>query len=364
MNSGVVPTTIGAPEKMFWQGRRVLVTGHTGFMGSWLVTWLGLLGARVTGIGLPPATEPALFEVSEVSAYLEQHFVGDIRDQALIQKAFSASEPEIVFHLAAQAIVREGIENALETFDVNVMGTAHILEAIRATPGVRAAIIVTTDKVYDNREWEWEYRENDRLGGHEPYGASKACAELVVDAYARSFLTGKGIAVSTIRAGNIIGGGDWSVDRLVPDIVRAFAAGKRVSIRNPDSIRPWQHVLEPLRGYLLLAERMIAEGPSHGSDPWNFGPSHQDHKPVSWIVQKCAELWGNGAAWVEECDNRAVESRLLALTSAKAEARLNWTPLWGLEAALSRALDWYQAYYAGANMRDFTCAQIQEISLV
>jgi CDP-glucose 4,6-dehydratase len=327
------------------------------------VNWLALLGARVTGLALPPATDPALFEVSGVAGLLEHHFAGDIRDQALVEAAFRASEPEVVFHLAAQAIVREAFVNPLETFDVNVMGTARILEAMRQAPSVRSAIVVTTDKVYDNREWEWEYRENDRLGGHEPYGSSKACAELVVEAYTRSYLSGGGIAVSTIRAGNIIGGGDWSADRLIPDIARSFAAGRPVSIRNPASVRPWQHVLEPLRGYLMLAEQMEAAPPANGPEAWNFGPSHLDHKPVSWIAQRCVELWGETASWGVQEDNRGHESRLLALTSAKAESRLGWVPLWNLEDALGRTLEWYKAYYAGEDMREFTRRQIQDLPL-
>lgn len=363
MNTNKAPTQLHAPDRTFWRGKRVLVTGHTGFMGSWLTTWLGLLGARVTGLALAPSTKPALFDVCNAVTALEHHFVGDIRDEAAVRQAFSAAEPEIVFHLAARALVREAHHDPLGTFDVNVMGTARILDAIRSAPSVRSAIIVTTDKVYENHEWEWEYRETDRLGGHEPYGASKACAELVVDAYTRSWLAASGVAVSTIRAGNIIGGGDWSADRLLPDIVRSFVAGKPVQIRNPASVRPWQHVLDPLRGYLMLAESMQKAAPAGSSQPWNFGPAHVDHKPVSWIVQQCAQLWGGEAGWIEQADQQGIESRLLALTSAKAESRLHWVPLWNLETALARTVEWYKAFYAGENMQDFTRRQIDALPL-
>lgn len=344
----------------FWRGKRVLVTGHTGFMGGWLTVLLKELGARVSGYALAAPTEPSFFERVGLAKLLDRHVLADIRNLAALSSTMREQAPEVIFHLAAQPLVREAFRSPVATFDVNVMGTVNVLEAARDLASVRAIVVVTSDKVYDNVEWDWDYRESDRLGGREPYGVSKACAELVIDAYRESFLSTKGVGVASVRAGNVIGGGDWAAERLVPDIVRAFSAGATLIIRNPAATRPWQHVLEPLRGYLMLAERLFSQ-PQAYCGGWNFGPTREDHKPVSWIADNCARLWGNGARWEIDSKSQPYEAKRLGVTIAKAELRLGWLPYWRIEAALDQTVDWYRANLVGRNLLDATLAQVRQV---
>jgi CDP-glucose 4,6-dehydratase len=342
----------------FWHGKRVLVTGHTGFMGGWLVVALKDIGAKVTGYALPPPTTPSFFDTVGLGKLLDHEIRADVRDSAKLSDAFRDQKPDVAFHLAAQPLVREAYRKPADTFDVNVMGTVNLLEAARACANTRSIVVVTTDKVYENLESDWDFRESDRLGGREPYGVSKACAELVAEAYRQSFLAPKNIGVATVRAGNVIGGGDWAAERLIPDIVRAFSAGSTVAVRNPSATRPWQHVLEPLRGCLILAQALYAE-PARFSGGWNFGPSREDQKPVSWIVEYCAREWGNNAQWKIETGANSYEAMRLGLTNSKAELRLGWQPLWRIETALGQTLDWYRDMIAGRNMLEQTRAHIR-----
>jgi CDP-glucose 4,6-dehydratase len=350
----------------FWRGKRVLVTGHTGFKGGWLSLWLQSLGAEVSGYALPPPTNPSLFEVASVDRGMVASHLADIRDLPSLKAALRAGRPEVVFHLAAQPLVRHSYADPVETYATNVMGTVHLLEAIRASAGVRAVVNVTTDKCYENREWVWGYREGDPLGGHDPYSSSKGCAELVTAAYRDSFFNAAeharhGVALATARAGNVIGGGDWAMDRLVPDMIRAFSRGEAVVIRSPQAIRPWQHVLEPLWGYLTLAERLWEHGPAF-AESWNFGPNDQDARPVQWIVQRLVEQWGDGAAWQLDERPQPHEATSLKLDCSKARARLDWRPRWELGLALDRIVAWYRAYAQGEDMQALTLAQIAEFS--
>ncbi len=361
----------GALEDMdvtpgFWKDRTVLVTGHTGFKGAWLCLWLESLGARVTGFALPPPTEPSLCDLARLRESIVS-VEGDVRDFDAVLAAVSDSAPEIVFHLAAQALVRPSYRDPLTTFSTNVMGTANVLEAVRRDGRVRAVVNVTSDKCYENREWEWGYRETDPMGGHDPYSSSKGCAELIASAFRRSFFSGNGtngnrpVFLATVRAGNVIGGGDWAEDRLVPDAMRALLDGKPVIVRNPGAVRPWQHVLEPLGGYLLVAERLLAGGRTY-AEAWNFGPRSDDARPVRWIMDRLTEAWGPGASWKTE--NRADgaraphEANYLKLDCSKASARLGWTPALSLEVALDWVLDWYRRYAAGEDPRAVTLEQI------
>jgi CDP-glucose 4,6-dehydratase len=341
----------------FWQGKRVLLTGHTGFKGSWLSLWLQSLGATLRGLALTPPTEPALFNVARVAAGME-HRVADIRDFATVQAQFDDFKPEIVIHMAAQPLVRLSYHQPVETYATNVMGTVHVLEAARHAGSVKAIVNITTDKCYENREWVWGYREDEAMGGHDPYSNSKGCAELVSSAYRKSFLTDAGIAMATARAGNVIGGGDWALDRLLPDILRALQNKEAVPIRNPHAIRPWQHVLEPLSGYLLLAERLYTHG-QVDAEGWNFGPRDEDARPVQWIVEYLCESWGDGASWRLQPGNHPHEASFLKLDISKARQRLQWVPRWSLETALTRITEWHQAWLAGTDMRALTLAQIE-----
>jgi CDP-glucose 4,6-dehydratase len=350
----------------FWRGKRVFITGHTGFKGGWLSLWLQSLGAEVSGYALPPPTSPSLFEVASVGRDMAVSHLADIRDQDRLRVALVASRPEVVFHLAAQPLVRHSYAEPVETYATNVMGTVHLLEAIRTTTGVRAVVNVTTDKCYENREWVWGYRESDPLGGHDPYSSSKGCAELVSAAYRSSFFSAQehsrhGVALATARAGNVIGGGDWAADRLVPDMIRAFSRGEAVVIRSPQAIRPWQHVLEPLGGYLTLAERLWEQGPAY-AESWNFGPNDEDAWPVQRIVQRLVEQWGDSASWRLDERPQPHETTSLKLDCSKARARLGWRPHWDLGLALDRIVAWYRACEQGADMRALTLAQIDEFS--
>lgn len=340
----------------FWRGRRVFLTGHTGFKGSWLSLWLQTVGAEIHGYALEPPTEPNLFTVASVGKGMVSSTIADIRDTTAFHRAMQAARPEIVFHLAAQSLVRYSYTAPVETYATNVMGTVNLFEAVRGTPGVRAVVNVTTDKCYENREWVWGYRENEPMGGHDPYSSSKACAELVTAAYRRSFLEAAGIAVASARAGNVIGGGDWAEDRLVPDILQAFEQGRRVQIRNPNAVRPWQHVLEPLSGYLVLAQRLFDEpGFAEG---WNFGPDDSDTRSVEWIVRHLASIWGGEAAWVVDGGQHPHEAGYLKLDISQARTRLGWNPRWDLPQALERTVEWQRAWRSGAEMHDFSLRQI------
>ncbi len=347
----------------FWQGRRVFVTGHTGFKGSWLSLWLGRLGAQVTGYALAPDTQPSLFGIFQAGQPV-QSVIGDVRDPQALARALRDSRAEIVFHLAAQPLVRRSYDNPAETYATNVMGTVHLLDAVRSAGGVRAVVVVTSDKCYENREWPWGYRESDPMGGHDPYSSSKGCTELVAASYRSSFFppadhARHGVALATARAGNVVGGGDWSDDRLVPDLVRAFAAGQPAVIRNPLAVRPWQHVLEPLQGYLMLAERLTLDGPAWG-EAWNFGPQDTDARPVSWVADQLARHWGDGARWAQDAGTHPHEAHLLRLDSAKAHQRLGWRPRWRLEHTLENIAGWYGAHLKGQDMLAVSLAQVRD----
>ena len=344
------------PNLEFWRGKRVLLTGHTGFKGSWLSLWLQSVGAALRGLSLTPPTEPALFNVARIAEGMD-HYIADIRDYAAVKSAMGDFKPEIVIHMAAQPLVRLSYQQPIETYATNVMGTVHVLEAARHAGSVRAIINVTTDKCYENREWVWGYREDEPMGGDDPYSSSKGCAELVSSAYRESFLKDAGIGMATVRAGNVIGGGDWAQDRLIPDVLRAFQDKRPVLIRNPYSIRPWQHVLEPLSGYLLLAERLCATGQTD-SEGWNFGPFDQDARTVQWIVEYLCEDWSDDASWTLQPGEHPHEASFLKLDISKARQRLQWTPRWSLETALKRITEWHRAWLSGQDMRAFCLNQI------
>jgi CDP-glucose 4,6-dehydratase len=343
----------------FWRGRRVLVTGHTGIKGSWLCLRLLALGAEVSGFALEPDGEPNLFDITGLRGDL-RHLSGDVRDGPAVIRAVQDSGAEVIFHLAAQALVRPSYDDPAGTFATNVMGTVHVMEAARRSSNVRALVCVTSDKCYENREDGRLYREDDAMGGHDPYSSSKGCAELVVSAYRRSFFNQRGDgAVATVRAGNVIGGGDWSRDRLIPDLLRGLAAGERPLVRFPAAIRPWQHVLEPLNGYLMLAERLAGGDPSWAG-AWNFGPAEADCRPVSWIADRLAAAWSKDSAWTTVSAAQPHEAATLKLDSAKARQVLGWRPVWRLEEALGEIVSWQRAYLAGADMRAVTERQIRQ----
>ncbi len=345
-------------DPAFWKGKRVLLTGHTGFKGSWLSLWLQSMGATLRGIALAPPTSPSLFEAANVAAGME-HRITDIRDYQAVVTQLTEFQPEIVIHMAAQPLVRISYDQPIETYSTNVMGTVHILEAARHCGSVKAIVNITTDKCYENREWVWGYRENDPIGGYDPYSSSKGCAELVSSAYRKSFLREAGIAMATVRAGNVIGGGDWALDRLVPDILRALEKGEAVLIRNPQAIRPWQHVLEPLSGYLLLAERLCQHG-QLDAEGWNFGPHDEDARPVLTIVEHLCENWGGGASWTLQPGDHPHEASFLKLDISKARQRLQWLPRWSLETALNHITTWHKAWLKGEDIRTVCLTQINQ----
>ncbi len=348
----------------FWSGKRVFLTGHTGFKGGWLALWLTRQGAVVTGYALEPSTQPSLHALT-ASAAAAHSVIADIRDLGALRQAMDACAPDVVFHLAAQPLVRRSYVNPVETYSTNVMGTVNLLEAVRSCASVRSVVIVTSDKCYENREWPWGYRENEPMGGYDPYSNSKGCAELVAASYRSSFFNEArhgehGVALATARAGNVIGGGDWSEDRLVPDLLRAFGENQAADIRNPFAVRPWQHVLEPLRGYMMLAEKLYAEGPAW-AQAWNFGPHDSDARPVSWIADKLAALWGGGAQWRTEArDDQPHEANWLKLDCSKARQSLGWIPRWDLRRSLGAIVEWQQAWLGGHDMTDFTLEQIEQ----
>lgn len=337
-----------------WRGRRILVTGHTGFKGGWLSLWLHHLGAEVTGFSLPAPTNPSFFEQTRL-AKLVNHVEGDVRNMDAVEAVVRATKPEIVFHLAAQPLVRYSYDNPIETYATNVMGTVHVLDACRRSDSVRAVVSVTSDKCYENREWVWPYRETDPMGGHDPYSSSKGAAELVISAYRRSYFS-DGALIASVRAGNVIGGGDWALDRLIPDIVRAMLAGRRPIIRNPSSVRPWQHVMEALSGYLQIGERLL-EGHVEFAGGWNFGPSEEDAKPVEWIVEKILALWG-AEGWERPDGPQPHEATLLKLDCSKARSALGWRPRLSLEASLERVVSWHKGVADGEDARSLSLEQL------
>ena len=340
----------------FWHGKRVLITGHTGFKGGWLSLWLQSLGAELQGLALSPPTTPSLFVEAHVADGMAST-LGDIRDYETVHACMQAFKPEIVIHMAAQPLVRLSYTEPVATYATNVMGTVHVLEAARHAGSVRAIVNVTTDKCYENREWVWGYREDEPMGGYDPYSNSKGCSELVSSAYRRSFFQHGGIALGSARAGNVIGGGDWAADRLVPDILRAFERGEPVVIRNPNATRPWQHVLEPLSGYLALAERLYTDGQSL-AEGWNFGPLDDDAKPVQWIVERLVQDWGRGTSWCLDGGDHPHEAHYLKLDISKARQRLGWQPRWPLAKALEQITGWHKAWLQREDMRGVTLQQI------
>jgi CDP-glucose 4,6-dehydratase len=351
------------PDAAFWRGRRVFLTGHTGFKGSWLCIRLHMLGAEVTGYALDPPTQPSLYALAGVDA-LVRSVIADVRDAEALRRALSDARPEVVIHMAAQPLVRESYRNPAETYAINLMGTIHLLDAVRACPGVRAVVNVTTDKCYENREWPWGYRENEPMGGYDPYSNSKACSELATAAYRSSFFNpashaSHGVAVASARAGNVVGGGDWAEDRLVPDAVKALLAGIPVPIRNPHAIRPWQHVLDPLTGYLLLAERLVADGPAF-AEGFNFGPGDDSAIPVGELVSRLCRVWGRDAAFEVQPGEHPHEASFLKLDSSKARTRLGWRPHWEIDATLARIAGWYAAVGAGRPALDACREQVED----
>ncbi len=357
-------TSVINPE--FWKSKRVFLTGHTGFKGSWLSIWLQSLGAELTGFSLAPPTTPSLFEEARVAEGMTS-VLGDVRDLLALQTALNKAKPQIVIHMAAQPLVRYSYQNPVETYAVNVMGTVNLLEAVRHTPSVRAVVNVTTDKCYENQEWIWGYRENEPVGGFDPYSNSKACSELVSSSFRNSFFSGSSVALATARAGNVIGGGDWATDRLVPDILRALETRQTVSIRNPHAIRPWQHVLEPLSGYLQLAEHLFTADGQSFAQAYNFGPREEDAKPVQWIVENMCALWGDQAQWEQQAGEHPHEANYLKLDISKAKTRLGWQPKWSIETTLAKIVDWHLVYLAKngvRNMRSMTLDQIHQYTQI
>jgi len=347
------------PDPAFWEGKRVLLTGHTGFKGSWLALWLHTLGAEIHGLALDPPTEPNLFSIAKVSNLLTSDFRIDIRDEEKVLDTFVHVKPEIVFHLAAQALVRDSYTHTVSTFATNTLGTVNILEAVRTTPLVKVAVMITTDKVYANREWPYPYREIDALGGNDPYSASKASAEIIINSYRRAFLEEQGKSVSSARAGNVIGGGDWSKDRLVPDAIRAFISNTPLQLRNPDAIRPWQHVLDALSGYLVLAEAQWRD-PQRFAHPWNFAPDRGTEATVGYVASQLADMWGSDAHFVisPSLDDPA-ESGLLRLDASMAHTHLGWLPGWSLNDALKKTVEWYKYWVTGGDIQEYSLNQIQ-----
>lgn len=335
-------------DQNFWKGKRVYVTGHTGFKGSWLSLWLSYLGAGVKGYALVPPTNPSLFEQARVSEKIESE-IGDIRDLEQLTKSMKAFNPEILIHMAAQPLVRLSYKEPLETYDINVMGTAKVLEAARSCSNLKSIVSVTTDKCYENKEWVWGYREDESMGGYDPYSSSKGCAELVTSAYRRSFMQNNEVGLASARAGNVVGGGDWADDRLIPDILRAFEKNQPVIVRNPTSTRPWQHVLEPLSGYLVLAQKLYEE-PKNFAEAWNFGPFEDDAKPVDWILNRMVQQWPN-SSWSLDDNAHPHEAGYLKLDISKAKSRLGWNPVWRLEQTLARIVNWHRSWLEKADVQ-------------
>ena len=342
-------------DQNFWKSKRVFLTGHTGFKGSWLALWLSSLGVTVRGYSLNPPTTPSLFEEMDVASLVDSQ-IGDIRNLEKLKKSMLDFNPDIAIHMAAQPLVRYSYESPVETYEVNTIGTVNVLEAARSCPTLKAVLNVTTDKCYENDEWNKSFKEEDPMGGHDPYSSSKGCAELITSAYRRSFLNVQGIGLASVRAGNVIGGGDWAKDRLIPDILRSFEQNRPILIRNPEATRPWQHVLEPLSGYMVLAQKLYKD-PQGFAEAWNFGPEDDDVRPVSWITNKMIEKWGD-ANWESDNGNQPHEARYLKLDISKAKEKLNWIPSWKLERALELIIDWHKHYLNGSNIRNISLDQI------
>lgn len=350
----------GRVDRSFWADKTVFLTGHTGFKGSWLSLWLHSMGAKVTGYSLPAPTTSSLYELGNIEDILVESVIGDVTDLEMLKRTLQKVNPEIIIHMAAQALVRKSYEDPVQTYNTNVMGTLNVMEAARSCSSVRVILNVTTDKCYENQEWHWGYRENDPLGGYDPYSSSKACSELITSAYRRSFLKSTDIRVSTARAGNVIGGGDWAEDRLIPDLVRALTKGEQIQIRNPEAIRPWQHVLEPLSGYLLLCQRLYLEGDEY-AQAWNFGPRDSEARSVEWIVNQMLGRWPDehpGYQVIKQ-DHRH-EANMLKLDCSKALNELNWAPSWPLDKALDATIQWVVDYLQGRDIKELCEQQIAE----
>lgn len=352
----------GAMEGMvmnsdFWHNRSVFITGHTGFKGGWIALWLSHMGARVSGYSLNPPSSPNFFTEVQLESRMVNSTIADIRDLGRLSDAIKSANPSVVIHMAAQPLVRESYNAPVETFSTNVMGTVNLLEAVRKANSVEAIVNITTDKCYENKEWIWSYRENDRLGGHDPYSSSKACSELVASAYRNSFLNDAQINLASVRAGNVIGGGDWASDRLIPDFLRSIDNGQTLRIRSPHAVRPWQHALEPISGYLMLAEKLVTQGINY-QGAWNFGSDEADAKPVSWIVERlCSKI--PTVKWEIEGTPQPHEANLLKLDSSKAKMKLHWKPRWALETALNATIDWHQAWKQRVAMGEYSIKQIE-----
>jgi CDP-glucose 4,6-dehydratase len=348
-------------EPVFWKGKKVFLTGHTGFKGGWLSLWLVYMGAKVTGYALTPSTSPNLFNILSIDSLVEKSHIADIRDLVNLQQAMSEAKPDVVIHMAAQPLVRYSYDSPVETYATNVMGTVHILESTRALESALATVIVTTDKCYENKEWVWGYRENESMGGYDPYSNSKGCAELVTSAYRQSYFSSPNSInmVASARAGNVIGGGDWSKDRLIPDAIRAFEAGKPLIIRNPLATRPWQHVLEPLSGYLILAQALYENGSAFASS-WNFGPRDQDNKAVQEVVDLLISSWYEKVCWERDSSGQLHESHFLKLDCSKAHSQLGWIPKWDLEKAIQKIVEWQKAFQDSENMQKVSIAHIND----
>jgi CDP-glucose 4,6-dehydratase len=344
-------------DKDFWQGKRVFLTGHTGFKGSWLALWLQSLGADVKGYSLNPPTSPSLFNEAKIDSLIES-CVGDIRDQDNLRESMLSFNPDILIHMAAQPLVRHSYDAPIETYEVNVIGTAKVLEVARSCSNLKAIVNITTDKCYENDGRPQGYKENDPMGGYDPYSSSKGCAELVTSSYRRSFLQDQGIGLASVRAGNVIGGGDWANDRLIPDILKSFENGSSVVVRNPKATRPWQHVLEPLSGYLVLAQKLY-QNPKEYAEGWNFGPNEQDVKPVDWILDKMVSKWPN-SSWELDKNSSPHEAGFLKLDISKAKSKLGWNPLWSLSDTLEKIVHWHQAWLNKEDMQVVCLAEIKE----
>ena len=348
---------MGEVDVEFWNGKKVFITGHTGFKGSWLSLWLQSMGALVKGYALEPPTSPSLFVEAKVANNMESE-IGDIRNLDTLKASMTAFNPDVLIHMAAQPLVRLSYLEPVETYAINVMGTVNVLESARSCSNLKAIVSVTTDKCYENKEWEWGYLENEPMGGHDPYSNSKGCAELVTSAYRKSFFNSPGTpSLAPARAGNVIGGGDWAEDRLIPDILKSFESNKPVIIRNPLSTRPWQHVLEPLSGYLVLAQQLFSNGDDF-AEGWNFGPKEEDSKPISWILDKMLTDWGNGAGWELDTNNNPHEAKFLKLDCSKAAYKLHWQPRWDLEYTLRTIVSWHQKWSEGKNMNEICLQEI------
>lgn len=365
MDVGTENMAYSAVDKTFWNRRKVFITGHTGFKGSWLCLWLSSLGAEVTGYALDPPTEPSLYRLCSLDNAVTS-VIADVRDARSLASAMQAAAPEVVIHMAAQPLVRDSYQRPVETYAINVMGTINLLEAVRGCSGIRSVVNVTTDKCYENKEWVWGYREGEPLGGYDPYSNSKACSELVTAAYRSSYFDvtndcRTGIGVATARAGNVIGGGDWAVDRLIPDCIRSLMNGQRILLRNPTAVRPWQHVLEPLSGYLVLAQKLYESGARYSSG-WNFGPTARDARSVEWVVRRLCSKWSEGGSFEVDSASHPHEAHYLKLDCSKAAVELGWYPRWDLEKALDSVVEWTRAYQAKEDLAPVVLRQIETYS--